>query len=430
MEKIDFNTLLGPQPDANALQVEPLNGHELDDLLSPMSRQEFVDSHFAKTSMHLAGPDNKFRHLFSWERLKQALIRGERINNENYNITASYAAGEDSGNPKSLTDINHRQVIEVLNGGGTICITNIQMADPILARWALTICAQLNFTGTVGINCYVSADGSGLPMHYDARVATSIQIEGEKYWKYSTEAAKPWPRTNAVYEAGQGDKNIGKLPPDMQIKEVKLTPGDLLCLPAGAWHSARAKGCSMALNLSFSPKNYLEQLMPTLKKFAESNAKWRGGPPVSAEKIQGALPQEVSSYIDERLDELHDLVKKEWVNGDAATGRWLASLTRASYTGETQVRPLAEVNLDQRFTASTPPFRYIEHQNVLLLSFNNSLHRFPLNMAPIFQRLSSEPFDFTMAEIISLAQTKCSMKQHEILHYMKVLYQFSMIDFA
>jgi ribosomal protein L16 Arg81 hydroxylase len=84
----------------------------------------------------------------------------------------------------------HDKVIELLNAGATVCITNIHMADPFLARWAQAIRAQLNFTGTVGVNCYVSPDASGLPMHYDKRVATTIQIAGKKRWKLSTEPAK------------------------------------------------------------------------------------------------------------------------------------------------------------------------------------------------------------------------------------------------
>ena len=121
------------------------------------------------------------------------------------------------------------------------------MADPALARWAQAIRAQLNFSGTVGVNCYVSPDGAGLPMHYDRRVATTLQIAGRKRWTFSTEAARPWPDRNATFKNGQivsAAADPGTPPADMTFRTVELSPGDLLCLPAGAWHSARGIGVS------------------------------------------------------------------------------------------------------------------------------------------------------------------------------------------
>ncbi|MCF2946740.1 cupin domain-containing protein [Paraglaciecola aquimarina] len=425
MRKTDFRTLLGNDSFEEPQPAPSLNGHELDELLDPVTRHEFVTTHFAKNSLYTKGSAKKIEHIFSWEKLRLALKRGESITDKLYNIKASFAEGEDSGDPHGANEISHDQVIEVLNDGGTICISNIQMADPFLAKWALAISAQLNFTGTVGINCYVSQDGSGFPMHYDARVATTIQIAGQKRWKYSTKAAKIWPKTNAVYQAGKTNKSVGTLPEEMEMKEVVLKPGDILCLPAGAWHSACGIGCSMALNLSFSPQNYLEHIMPALKDLADSNPDWRGGPPATVEKVAGRVPAEVSDYLSARLADFQALV-----NTDSLVEPWLRSLTRAGYAGKTQIRALPNVGPERLFTVTAPPLRYIEFQELLLISFNNEIHKFPITLTPILQRLCAQPANFTIPEIMAIQQQAKGLTPNEAIHYLQILYKFGIISLA
>ena len=244
--------------------------------------EEFANSHFSRHSLYVEGNPNKFGHIFSFERLKQALARGRKVEDKRFNLTASYAGGEESGSPKPMFVVNVDQVGELLKGGATICVTNIHMADPCLARWAQAVREQLNFTGTVGVNCYVSGDGGGLPMHFDKRVATTLQIAGKKRWKFSTTPAKAWPDHNGLYKDGRvepvGPDN-GKLPDEMEFREVELSPGDLLCLPAGAWHAARGVGFSLALNIYFAPRNLFDRMAPLLQEFAASNEHWRADHP-------------------------------------------------------------------------------------------------------------------------------------------------------
>ncbi len=430
MKITDFRSVLDNESLEEPLAPVVLNGCELDELISPVSREEFVNTYFSKLSKTVEGTPQKFENIFSWERLKQALKRGESITDKSYNLKAAFTGGEDSGNPRRLIDACHSQVIELLNAGATICITNIQLADPSLAQWAEAIRAQLNFTGTVGINCYVSPDGSGLPMHYDKRVATSLQIAGKKRWKFSTEPAIAWPNTNEVYQEGQSGSEVGRLPTQMEFQEVELNPGDMLCLPAGAWHSARGIGCSLALNLFFSPRNYLEQFMPHLQNFASSSADWRGGAPATAEKIQGEIPQEVSTYMRDRLDEFHKIALKAIDSTDALIDPWLTSLTKAPSTGwvPTQIEARGEVKADQRFTLAVSPLRYIEFQGKMIIPCENALHRFPANLAPILQRISSESTSFSITEVLSWKQKSNGLAPNEIVHYMKVLYRFGLIN--
>jgi hypothetical protein len=432
MKITDFRPLLD-NPSPEELQASPAStGRELEALVEPISCAEFANTYFARTSLSLEGNAQKFEHIFNWEKLKQALWRGRNISDPRYNIKASFTGGEDSGNPHGMLDANHTQVAELLNAGATICITNIHMADPFLAQWAQAIRAQLNFTGTVGVNCYVSPDGSGLPMHYDKRVATTLQIAGKKRWKFSTEPAKPWPDSNEVYQEGQFDTAAGTAPADMAFREVELQPGDLLCLPAGAWHSARGVGFSLALNLYFAPRNLLDQFMPILQHFAFSNEHWRGGPPATVEKAQGSLPSAVSTYVRERLDEFHRLALEVLASPDLLTVPWLTQLTHAPYTGwqSAPLLSIPEVGPEQRFCIANSALRFIEYKNNLIVPCDNGVLSLPVSLMPILQRLASEPESFTLPDVFSWQQDADGPAPNEIMFFLKKLYENGIIKRA
>jgi len=326
-----------------------------------------------------------------------------------------------------MFDAHHNQVSELLSAGATICITNIHMADPFLAKWAQAIRTQLNFTGTVGVNCYISPDGAGLPMHYDKRVATTIQIAGKKRWRYSVKAAKPWPNDNQIYQEGvteSSGKDVGILPNDMECKEVELNPGDMLCLPAGGWHSAQGIGVSLALNLYFSPRNFLDQLIPLLHEFASSNEDWRGGPPATIEKIQGEMPSETSAYMKERLTEFHEMALRTLDGPRALTGPWLNSLTANPYTGWLAAPKLSipEVSPDQRFVLEKSLFRYVESHDQVVIPCEHGMLTFPASLTPLFHRLASETSSFSIPEALSWPQNSKELSQDKLMSYLKILY--------
>ena len=421
----DFRSLLDNSFAEELHTPVALNGCELQELVSPISSEEFVNSYFARASLNLEGHPQKFDHIFGWERLRQALSRGQDISDGRYNITASFSSGEDSGSSREMIKAQHDQVIELLNAGATICITNIHMADPFLAQWAQAIRAQLNFTGTVGVNCYVSPDGSGLPMHYDKRVATTLQIAGSKRWKFSVEPAKVWPNTNEVYIEGETEGDVGKLPADMEFREVELKPGDVLCLPAGAWHSARGIGHSLALNLYFAPRNLFDQFIPLLQDFAVANEHWRGGPPATVEKTQGEMPQTVAAYMRERIEEFHKMALEIIDSPDSLAEPWLTSLNYAPYTGwlPEPLLPIPEVTTDQRFRVMPSSLRFIEIQDKLVIRCDSGFLEFPVSLAPILKRLSSELESFTIPEVLSWQQKPDGPSANQIMPYLKTLYR-------
>lgn len=433
MSSAGFHSLLNPVPVAESRAPAADTGRELQELISPMSCEEFVNAYFARVSLYQQGTPNRYEHIFSWERLQQAIVAGQKIPDRRYNITASFTSGEESGSSKRMIEAYHHQIGELLQAGATICITNIHMADPLLARWARAVRSQLNFGGTVGVNCYMSADGSGLPMHYDKRVATTLQLAGKKRWRFSTEAAKAWPANNALYQNGQAEPagiDAGKLPPDMEFREVELSPGDLLCLPAGAWHSARAVGDSFAINIYFSPRNFLEQLVPLIQEFAASNADWRAGPPATVEDVQGNMPTSIAAYMRERIDEFHKMALEAIDGPDVLNESWLNSLTSNPHTGWRPTPRAAprQVSAEQRFRVAPSSLRFIEAPDNVLLPTDSGVLRLPIALAPVLRSLSSATGSFRIEDVLAWRARSDEPSQQAVLTCLQALVENGIVE--
>ena len=87
--------------------------------------------------------------------------------------------------------------------------------------------------------------------------------------------------------------------------EVVLEPGDLLCLPAGTWHSAKGVGPSLALNLAFSRPRTADLVGAVVQSLLGLDMEWRSSlRPVPRGGDSGIpVPADVVSTLAKRLAE-------------------------------------------------------------------------------------------------------------------------------
>ncbi len=434
MQKSNFYSLLNTGSTQAPRESATVSGCELQELISPTLSDEFATNYFSRLPFGMRGTAEKFAPVFGWEALNKALAAGSRTTDKRYQIKACFSRGEKSGSPKRMFIAYHGQLAELLEAGATICITNIHLVDPYLARWSSAIRNQLNFTGYTGVNCYISPDGSGFATHYDARVATTLQIAGRKRWRYSAEPAKSWPTQNYMYRPEElpGNKaereNIGKLPPEMEFHEVELAPGDLLCLPAGTWHSARAVGHSLALNLYFQPRNFLDQLIPLLQNLACSNSHWVSGPPVTVDKVKGGMPKRVSAYIHNRLDEFRNMAVQAIDDRCAVGESWLNSLRDTSSAQPDTQSPASLTTPEQRLRVVPSAFCYIQCQDNVVVSCPSGLLKFPAVMASTLHLLFSEVHAFTANDVLGWRQKSDQPPAGELIACLQTLMEYGILE--
>lgn len=144
------------------------------------------------------------------------------------------------------------------------------------------------------MTCYASPHGYGFGTHWDCQAVFVLQIEGSKCWRFSSKPDVQWPPTllpgpNVVPELMRRYSWLDVQFPDAreeQFNEQVLKPGDVLFLPAGTWHRARAIGYSLALTIACPPMtaaDFIDDLIRGHLSSCQKNLRRCNVPPVLME---------------------------------------------------------------------------------------------------------------------------------------------------
>ena len=237
--------------------------------LSPGIPAHFLDACRRGQWCHFRGSPDKYDAVYSLEEFKEFL---QRSSFGKVSVRASFDERRDEEYKSA-----EFQVVPGSRGqtfflaGATICATGLSAETPKLKQLAEALRSGLGFLGSVKANAYWSPDRAGFGCHFDARIACTMQIHGEKTWRISKRPAVAWPPANAAvtaegrpfyvqdgfprYEDRMADWEKLTPPAAEDFDEVTLRPGDLLTVPAGSWHAASAHGESFAVNMAFDPRS-------------------------------------------------------------------------------------------------------------------------------------------------------------------------------
>jgi ribosomal protein L16 Arg81 hydroxylase len=134
----------------------------------------------------------------------------------------------------STSDTN--RLFHSYDQGDTIVLNFVQCYWEPAAR----LCAALEyfFHFPAGVNVYVTPQNSqGFPPHFDAHDVFVLQVEGAKSWRL-------YPAWEAMPCGMEDNKPIPRALLGAPLRECRLTAGDLLYLPRGYVHEARATDAS------------------------------------------------------------------------------------------------------------------------------------------------------------------------------------------
>jgi len=394
-------------------------GRELAQLLHPLTPEAFLAEYWEKQALHVRGTPNKFARLFDQERFDQALLRA----NFDKRAPASFGIRAFWRNRHGLyaaIEIQPDQVREAFASRSTICVNDISAGDAGLARFAAHIKRQLNLSSPVYFSCYLSPEGEGLDTHYDARHATILQLSGRKLWRYSRHPAMPYPPRNVIIEQdGRARHADGRparevsAPDESQFEEVLLEPGDILYLPPGCWHNAKASGeTSLALTLSCSTSGFMGMLAPELERVLQQRVEWRTFVPaaLTAQTEGGEMPVEARRFISARLAELQELLGKLAGDETELERLWRRAITSSpalARSGQALTTPLKPEDVLLR--TEPYPLTYTVRQGPGAVSavyvYGNSTEvTVPGEALPLVRAISSRQ-RFTAAEVEQWAGT-------------------------
>jgi len=201
----------------------------LDELLSPLTVQEFFDRFWNSHFHYLPGSPERFRPLFSWHRLNEVFeqnrLRPPRLRLFRKGLAVDpmeYMAldGELRLQPQRFT----RQ----LSQGATLILDDADELDPALRN--LTLHLERLFRARINVNLYASwRTDNGFRVHWDAQDTLILQVTGRKRWEVHA-PTRLHPLRKDVEPAPE--------PSGASVWNGILESGSILYLPRGWWHVA------------------------------------------------------------------------------------------------------------------------------------------------------------------------------------------------
>jgi ribosomal protein L16 Arg81 hydroxylase len=205
------------------------------DLLSPLTVDEFLSNFWGQTFKHVPGTPDKFSHLFPWQRLNEALEQ-HRLDFPRIRLTrdgerlqpSSYISHSTPGRKRvAVPRLRYEKLTQELNNGATLVLDSVdELYEPLRA---LAEALELFFHERIQINAYAGWKTSrGFDLHWDDHDVFILQVTGRKQWMvHGMTLAYPL----------AGDPKEPK-PTEPPLWDHILEAGDLLYIPRGFWHVA------------------------------------------------------------------------------------------------------------------------------------------------------------------------------------------------
>jgi 50S ribosomal protein L16 3-hydroxylase len=251
-----------------------------------------------KGLLALIGEENEIRFFSSYEENKPFHVRvpGESfdelagkpflasldalLNSWPHNIQAHLPDVRDE---VSSIDVFPKDAKKLFDNGMGLLFNEAEKISPELSSWLHGIQNELGLSRLTYGRCliYATPDGKGTAPHFDQNINFVLQIHGAKKWSMApnhhvhnpmtrhTMGQDPDPELASYLEFPLPDK----MPDEVQTYE--LTPGSILFVPRGYWHSTEAEGDALALNFTFTAPTWIDLFTTALRSRLSQVPEWR-----------------------------------------------------------------------------------------------------------------------------------------------------------
>lgn len=232
--------------------------HSLDDLLHPVSPEQFRAEYVGQKPLHIpAGDDARKAGVLTWADFNRLLGQGSLWTADHLRLMRNYVAVPPDqychpvATPHGEVMRPWAQKVEVFLSAGASLIANdvLTIHEPLLRIGEIL---SHTFAASIGANIYCSFQGiQAFGTHFDNHDVIVIQTGGTKDWNlYESRAENPV--ENFPDDAGTRrwfEQSRGGL-----MQKVTMQPGDVLYLPRGWYHDALATdGPSLHVTFAITP---------------------------------------------------------------------------------------------------------------------------------------------------------------------------------
>jgi ribosomal protein L16 Arg81 hydroxylase len=234
----------------------------LEELINPLTVEEFIRNYWETSFHHLVGPPDRFENLISWSCLNRILETQRMVPPRLIAVRSGVRIDPrivQYKDPPYL--LKSKELLAQLRAGATLVVNSLQEVHQPVRELASAV--QASFRAPVSANLYAAWKyEKGLAPHFDAQENLILQVYGRKFWQI-------WKPDAHGVANGSGD--AAGPPSDSPCWEGVLESGSLLYVPCGWWHSAAPLGePSMHLTISVVPYTGNDFLSWIAQRCAES----------------------------------------------------------------------------------------------------------------------------------------------------------------
>ena len=216
---------------ATSVQLTPTVTSSFDELLAPLSSEEFLRRYWGQCFVHIPGRPDKFSHLLPWSRLNRILeyhrLRPGRFRlfRDTKEVPASDYLDTRDGRDARL---KAPEMTSLLAEGATLIVDEMDDLDPAVRELAAAL--ERIFRIRIQINMYAGwRTNNGFDLHFDDHDTMILQVSGRKRWQiFNPTRLHPFKK----------DAEEAVKPTDPPIWEGVFEEGGLFYIPRGWWHIA------------------------------------------------------------------------------------------------------------------------------------------------------------------------------------------------
>jgi ribosomal protein L16 Arg81 hydroxylase len=239
-------------------------------LLHPVDVREFLDKHWERQFLHGAAPARaaSFGELFSIRDVDRWLATARTGAPDGVVVASADGRPNDGQRKYRPGDIAVEVLYDAFVKGSSIVINRLEDSwapiRPLVEDLGRFFCAE------VGVNVYLTPKGMrAFPLHADDHDVFVLQVDGEKTWtlhELKVTPVNPVHVTFAKEIAYTADWGSGRVQTPV-IAERTLKPGDVLYVPRGMPHCARATDVtSLHLTISVTPLYWIDFLKAAVEQ--------------------------------------------------------------------------------------------------------------------------------------------------------------------
>ncbi len=258
---------------------------DLEQLLSPLCVETFVDQYLERKPLHTTGDPQRFDELFSLEDVDELLARGYFSGNDRFGVFRDgqrlqppFERHSSSQSRRSHEALIASWIRERHLAGDTVVAYAIDTQFPALRRLARAL--GLALRARVDIGLYLTPRGTqGLAPHWDYMDVIVLQIEGHKRWRLHGRGHElpVKPRTRPLEQSNDTGQTTA---------DLLLRPGDFLYLPRGTTHQVIAEDRqSLHLTIGIHRPQWHELLADALYSMASDEVELRRSVPLAADDL-------------------------------------------------------------------------------------------------------------------------------------------------